>query len=220
MILTIDHREQRSGIVTLAEKILEIEVVVKTLDFGDYCINNRIVFERKTLPDFLGSIKSGHFFRQSYRLINRNTPYILILEGVRDDIQVSQMRREAVQGALVHISVFLGIPILRSHSIEETLQLMIMAGRQLERYDENFEHRIYNHNVKAKKSNKKKQKLQILQNLPGVGRKRAEAILNGYGSLNKFFLTNIDKLTEIEGIGNRTASAIIKLIHDEQQKVL
>jgi len=159
------------------------------------------------------SIKNSRFFRQSYRMIDRKIPYILILEGNRESIKNSGMKREAVQGALMHIAVFLGIPVIRSVDIKETLQLMIQAGKQIEKYEEENEYRVYNRDIKVKKNKIEKMKLQIIQNLPGVGQQRAKAILKEFSTLNRIFSCDADNLLKVDGIGKKTAKDIVNLIN-------
>ncbi len=214
MHLTIDFREQRSGIVDLAAKIPNLQVEVRQMRQGDYCVNHQAIFERKTIPDFIAAIKSGRFFRQSYLTIKRTTPYILILEGTSNDLTNTEIKHEAIQGALVHISLFLGIPILRSRNIEETLKLMIIAGNQLYKHDGNLDPRIYINHQKTNRKNHQKVKQQVLQSLPGVGHKRAKALLDHYKTLNKFFSSGTNDLQVIDGIGKRTAAELVKIIYE------
>jgi len=186
---------------------------MKSLDFGDYIIDNKFIFERKTLTDFLISIKEGRFFRQSYKTLKKSTPYLLILEGTRESIKNSGMTREAVQGALIHISLFPGIPVLRSANPGETLNLMILTGKQLEKYNGNSRCRVYRPGIKAKSYEQERLKLQLLQNLPNIGHQKAIAILNEFGNLSGVLTSNVGQLTKIKSIGKKTATKIVELIH-------
>jgi len=87
-----------------------ISVTVKRLTCGDYEVGERLLFERKTLADFAVSVKDGRIFRQGCRLAQSPRRGIIILEGTGNDIASSGMRREALQGALITLTVFLGIP--------------------------------------------------------------------------------------------------------------
>ncbi len=120
MKIIIDSREDTKRIIEILGAYQQVDFEFNQLKHGDYILNNSIIFERKTLHDFVLSIKDGRLFRQAYKTINKNQPYILILEGINKDIENVKMSREAIQGALVHLSVFLGIPILRSKNMEET----------------------------------------------------------------------------------------------------
>jgi ERCC4-type nuclease len=213
MYLIIDARETRSGILDLAREEPGLQYETMTLETGDYIVDNKVVFERKTLPDFLVSIQNGRFFRQSYAMANALMPYILILEGTRDSVKNSQMKREAVQGALIHISVFLGIPVLRSANIQETFKIMMMTGHQLEKYSHAREGRAYLPAVKAKMSRGKRARLQMIQHLPGIGHKRARAMLEAYPRRWDIFCLDEEGFMKIEGIGKKTAKEIVQFIH-------
>ena len=52
----------------------------------------------------------------------------LILEGRGSDLIGSEMRREALQGAIVSLTLIFGIPVLRSFGPEETARAMIVDG--------------------------------------------------------------------------------------------
>ena len=70
--LKIDFREQRSGVVEEIGKLADmISFELVTLPVGDYLIEDKIIIERKTLNDFLVSIKNGRIFQQAYRKIGR-----------------------------------------------------------------------------------------------------------------------------------------------------
>ena len=130
--LKIDYRERSSGI----EKAIETNALPLIYEFthlktGDYLLENKIIIERKTIPDFLNSLKSGRLFNQAYRLAKSNTCSVIIIEGNKSSADKSLMKRSAIQGSLVHLTIFLGIPVLRSNNIKETLKLFISIGNQL-----------------------------------------------------------------------------------------
>ena len=48
-----DDRERKSEVVQFLSEMKNVSVGIKRLSFGDYVVDNRLVFERKTLKDFL-----------------------------------------------------------------------------------------------------------------------------------------------------------------------
>lgn len=80
----------------------------------------------------MASIKEGRLFAQLYRLIRADEPCALLLEGTTADLVGSQMRREAIQGALLQITLFMQIPVLRSLHPAESVYLLLMAARHLQ----------------------------------------------------------------------------------------
>lgn len=213
MHIIIDNREDTKRIIEILGAYQQVDFEVNQLKHGDFILNSSIIFERKNLQDFVFSIKDGRLFRQAYKIMNKNQPYILILEGTKKDVENVKMSRGAIQGALVHLSVFLGIPILRSKNMEETLELIINAGKQAEKCDAISYRRVYINHQKARKNNVNKLQVQVLQNLSGIGKKRAMELLKSFGSLKKVFNATETELLDVPGIGSKTAKAMYYLIN-------
>lgn len=211
MHITIDTREKWQRAKTLLEK-QGVECHVEQLKHGDYILNNHIVFERKTLVDFVVSLKDGRLFRQTYNKLNHDKPYILILEGDKSSLKDSKMSREAIQGALVHLAVFMGIPVLRSQNYDETLKLMVLAGKQHEKYEAVNHKQVYLNQPKGRKASAKAKKQRILQSLPGIGKNRGVDLLNEFGSIKNILLATEDDLCNVNGIGRNTAIEIRKVL--------
>lgn len=177
--LKIDFREQRSGITEEIEKItdrLTFELV--TLPTGDYLIENKIIVERKTLSDFQVSIKNGRIFLQAYRVAQSGKNGLIILEGDKSMIDSGSMSRKAVQGALIHLEVFVGIPVIRSLNIQETAALLLVhLFHQCQQMELPRPKHIISRSPGLRINKKQRQKLFLLQNLPGIGTKKGLAQL-------------------------------------------
>ena len=170
---------------------------------GDYQIDNRLIVERKTLKDFAISIIDGRLFKQMIRLANTKSEGVLILEGTAGDIAELGMTREAMQGALITVSLILGIPVLRSKDPSETAKLIAYIGRQIESMARGG---VQRHGHKPK--NKRKRQLFILQGLPGVGPERAERLLARFGSVEAAISASSSQLQSVDGIGKNIADKI------------
>ena len=55
----VDDREVRSGVLELLKSYADVSVRVCRLAQGDYLIDDRLLVERKRLPDLVISIKDG-----------------------------------------------------------------------------------------------------------------------------------------------------------------
>jgi ERCC4-type nuclease len=170
---------------------------------GDYQIDNRLIVERKTLKDFAISIIDGRLFKQMIRLANSNSGGVLILEGTAGDIADLGMTREAMQGALITVSLILGIPVLRSKDPSETARLMVYIACQIESIARGG---LQRHGYKPK--NNRKRKLFILQGLPGIGPERAGRLLERFGSVEAAISASSSQLQSIDGIGKNIADKI------------
>ena len=109
--IVVDDRESTGSVLAALQQRADVLTRVERLPVGDYQVDDSLLFERKTLPDLVASIKDGRLFSQGLRLANAPLRAALILEGRARDLAQSHMRREAIQGALVNLTLFLGIPL-------------------------------------------------------------------------------------------------------------
>jgi ERCC4-type nuclease len=194
-------------LLTVLQETPGVEVTVERLPVGDYEVDGQLIVERKTLLDLTASIKEGRLFAQLYRLLQSELPCALLLEGSSDDLARSGMRREAIQGALVQITLFMQIPVLRALDATESASLLLMIARHL-------------HTLSARKptgpkrylasriTRKEKQQLYLLQGLPGIGLTRAKLLLKKFGSVQEVLAASEQELQQVAGIGASTAQKI------------
>ena len=60
-----DNREVSSITVQTLQNMAQVDLVIYHLKVGDYLVNHHVLFERKTLTDFVASIKDGRLFLQT-----------------------------------------------------------------------------------------------------------------------------------------------------------
>lgn len=198
----VDDREPRC-VAEALQSFPECTVVTQRLSMGDYQIDDRLLFERKTLPDFVASVLDGRLFRQASSLAASPFRTVIILEGRIKDIANSGISREALQGALISATVIFGIPLLRSFDPQETARLMLYTARQVRAVPNGALPR----GGKRPKS-KRKIQLQILQGLPGIGPTRAQSLLKRHGSVENVMQADFDELLDTPGIGEDIAQRI------------
>ena len=137
------------------------------------------------------------------RLAESKYKAVLILEGTGKDAEGLGVRREALQGALITISLILSMPVLRSMTPEETARLIVYAARQVTSLGKaGYQRSGY------RPTHKKGRQLYILQGLPGVGHERALRLLEKFGSVEGVMRADRDELQAVEGIGAKTADRI------------
>jgi ERCC4-type nuclease len=201
--IAADDRERASDVITLLRGIRGVSVRIERLLSGDYLADRRILFERKTLQDLAISVVDGRLFKQMIALTKSRYKPVLILEGGGKGAESLGVRREALQGALITISLILGIPILRSITAEETARLIVYSARQIQSLGKaGYSRPGY------RPKNKTGRQLFILQGLPGVGRERALRLLEKFGSVEAVMRAGHDDLLSVEGIGAKTADRI------------
>lgn len=204
-----DDRERASGVVDALCEGGDIRVSVRRLRIGDYLIDGRILVERKTFADFALSIVDGRLFRQATGLLKTSPGRVLfVLEGAGDLSKQTHMRREALQGAGVALSVILGIPLLRSRDASDTARLLRYAAWQALRDTRGAWPR-----PGYRPQRLRTRRLFVLQGLPGVGPERAAALLDAFGSVAGVVTADEATLAAVPGIGPRTAASIHRIVH-------
>jgi len=207
-----DDRESKNQVIKFLSHMKNVSLAVKRLSVGDYIVDNQLVFERKTLNDFARSIVDGRLFSQAIRLANSKYRSVLILEGTSKDLTEIGVSREAMQGALITISLLLGIPVLRSKDPFESANLILYSSRQIKLIGRKVSHRSG-----YKPKGKRKQQLFILQGLPGIGSERAVRLLNAFGSVEAVVTATSEELQSVAGIGESIAESIKCTVKEQIQ---
>lgn len=197
-----------SGIPDLLAARPGVDLQIQRLNVGDYLIDEAVLIERKAAGDFARSLVDGRLFSQACRMIGSGFRPAWIIQGTAREWAGLGVRREALQGALITLMLVFDLPVLRAADAEETANLVVTAGRQLTRLrDPNYlPFRV------AKAKRKKPRQLRLLQMLPGVGRGRAQRLLDHFGSVLACLSASADQLEQIEGIGPKVAAAIREVL--------
>lgn len=180
----------------------DFHVTVARLPLGDYRVDGRFLFERKTLTDLVAAIKDGRLFRQVLKLCATTLQPAIILEGTSRELANCGMRWEAIQGALVTVALFCGVPLLRTRTPEETVRTMLFAARQGHTFASGALPRRG-----RRPHGKRARQLFILQGLPGIGPERAHQLLAHFGNVETITRAGAEDLCSVPGIGKRIAGA-------------
>jgi ERCC4-type nuclease len=209
--ITIDDREKNSDIIHFLQQDQRVILKRKRLPIGDFKINERFLLERKTLPDFVESIKDGRLFRQVRRMLDFKFIPILILEGIKSDLDGCKMSREAIQGALVSVNIVFGVPTLRSKNAKESAKLMLYTAQQVQRVH------ARQYPVPSKvQNNKKRAQIEFLQGIPKVGAQKASDLLDHFNTIQNIMNASQKELRQISGIGPTISKKIHWLIKDQK----
>ncbi len=198
-----DDRERAAPVIEHLQSIADVVVTVKRLRLGDYLIDQRLLFERKSQSDLPASIVDGRLLSQSIRLAASQFRAVLVLEGSAAEQGGSGVSREAIQGALIAVSVVMGIPVLRSDGAEETARLILFAARQVRSAVSGG---LPRHGWRPR--GKRAVQLRILQGLPRVGPTRAERLLEAFGGVQAVLNAAPRELSAVRGIGASTVTKI------------
>lgn len=197
-----DDRERASGVIESLAATSGVSVEVRHLKLGDFDVDGRLLVERKTTFDFALSVIDGRLFRQAYRLMTSERRTCLIPEGPPTDIKMS---REALQGAMITVTMIFGQPVLRSRAPAETAWLMLTAADQVSRSETRQPRRF----VRRRFRTPRRIQSEMLQAVPGLGPDKAGALLAHFGDFRRITSADLDALMQIPGIGQVLATRIL-----------
>ena len=198
-----DDREAGQPVLIALQSLGCLQAKVERLSVGDYDLGGRLIVERKTAKDFVASIIDGRLFQQASQLSRAPEQSCLILEGSGRELANSGMSRESIQGALITLGLVFHLPVLRSTEPEETARLMLFAWRQLVRQERD---QVSRGGRRPKR--KRRAQLLALQSLPSVGPKRAEMLLERFGSVRAVMNATPADLEAIPGVASKTIEAM------------
>ncbi|OHE89318.1 MAG: hypothetical protein A3G75_00655 [Verrucomicrobia bacterium RIFCSPLOWO2_12_FULL_64_8] len=201
--IVADDRENAGGVIAELRGRPDVALEVRRLGSGDFVVEERFAVERKTLADFARSVIDARLFKQAAALAQGRHRGLLILEGRAADQGDGGVSREALQGALVTVSVFYGLAVLRARDAAETARLLVYLGRQAQQFAHGGLHRP-GYRPKGKRA----RQLFVLQGLPGVGPGRAARLLERFGSVQAVAAATATDLATVDGIGGTTAAKI------------
>jgi ERCC4-related helicase len=210
--IIIDHRESRSPIMRfLSQK--DITVETQQLDVGDYIVSSRIGVERKTVDDFLGSLIDGKLFVQMKNLRATYSRPLLLVEG-EGLLTKRNISHNAIFGSIASIIVDFGIPIITTHSPQETADfLSIMAQREQKEGDRAVA-------IRGEKTahTLSEQQQFLVEGIPNISVVLAKRLLQHFGSVRSLANASEKDLSQVNGIGKNIAAEIFKILNAEYLK--
>lgn len=219
MKVQIDNREQdRIQSATEYYKQQDLEVEVTELEIGDYIFDNKVCYEFKTTADFVASIQDGRVFNQAINMAETYPYNFVIIQG--DDH--SRAKALAMSRNYQEITYFGYLGAIASLNRFVTV---------IESYSPFINEAYYRMLINAKKSLSTK---PIIKKFPrkhknpafnflcycvyGINSKKAQLIVDECNLLTLHDLMKLKykDLTNIDGIGPKTASNIIRSIYESR----
>jgi ERCC4-type nuclease len=209
-----DDREKPGGVIDALRDLPGVALDVRRLACGDFWVDDTLVVERKTLVDLARSVVDARLFRQAAAMAQSPRHGILIIEADGSNPATTGLSRESMQGALITVSVFYGIALLRSAGPVETAQLLLFIGRQARKHIHGGLSR-----PGYRPRGRRARQLFILQGLPGVGPGRAEGLLDHFGSVQAVASATAGDLAAVKGIGQGIAAKIRRVLEPDSSSV-
>jgi len=204
----VDRREIRSGVARALESA-GTDVILATLEVGDYIVSDRVAIERKTDVDFLDSVidKDRNIFGQLSDLARTYDRPVLIIEG--DNLYTArQIHPNAIRGVLASIATDFGIPIISTRDAKDTAALIQVIAKR-EQVDEKRTPSLHGRKTSMTLS---EQQEYIISSMSNIGPVAARKLLQHFGSVESVMRASPDELMEVESIGPKTAQRIREVV--------
>ena len=224
MKVFIDNREMST--IRLLKKMSECEVV--RLPLGDLLIvgdSGALVVERKTVSDFVSSIRSNRLWDQLLRLMKTEEilgyevkrRLLVIHGGFWEYTNVSSVdnRRfwSSIFGALLEILFVYDTPFVvceNNYAFEVFLRIL------LDREEKGKHNGLPKARWYRKPVNRlpvKEVRHYLLDAIPMIGEVQAKNLLDYYGSISNIAKSTKDELMRVIGIGEKRAEKIYEIFH-------
>ncbi len=202
--ILIDNRELKSDLVKLIRE-KNCDLKFDNYFAGDYIISTRSAIERKTIADFISSLKDARLFDEIIKLKNSFEIPILLVEGSFSEI--AGINLNAFFGALSALILKFNITVLNSANSAQSAEIIFALAKK-EQIDEG---RTVPIKVpKLPESDKGKIEV-ILCSFPKLNITRAKELLNKFGTLQNIFNATEKELMEVPGIGKTIAQEIVRI---------
>lgn len=215
MKIQIDNREQnRIKSATEYYKKQGLEVEVTELEIGDYIFDNKVVFEFKTISDFVSSIQDNRVFNEAINQAENFDYHFVIIQGDEATrakcLAMSRNYHEITYfgylGAIASLNRYTTVIESYSPHIHEAYYRMMITAKKC----------LSNKPIVKKFPRKDKNTAFnfLCYTIYGINYKKAEAIVNEYDLKTLRDLQNltIEKLVKVDGIGERNAKRIMEAI--------
>lgn len=176
--IIVDYREKNSLIISELVS-LGLDVEVRDLKVADYLVNGTAI-ERKTVSDFINSMKNRRLIRQLEEL-RQYESRLLIVEGIEeqelytDSEERVGMHPNSIRGFLLSILLNYQVPVIFTKNYEDTAKFISVLSRKKPRESPL--------NATKKFRNKKEQAQYILEGFPSIGPKTARKLLKKFRTI-------------------------------------
>lgn len=206
--IIIDSREARSKVAKLLRD--RADVLVDFMEFGDYLVHGKYLVERKTVLNFVGSIKTREIWEQLRGIASTDKTPLLLVEGSLATMEkFTYFSPTAVLGAISAIMFDWRIPVVFTPNAEWSARFLVTLGK---RVIEEGKEKITPVDFKPRAETLQEKQRRVIEALPSVGPSRAIALLRKFGSVRNIINADVHELMTVEGVGEKTAREIHEVV--------
>lgn len=181
---------------------------VEMMEIGDFIIDRNVIVEHKSVGDFVESMKSGHLEDQIERMYMGYDNVHVLVSGDMEDfdgLYWSGMPDKAVKGFIGSLAMRWDVTPLFCSNIENVLYESVVLGRKAK---EPIERTPTGPSVSLKDDmNPVEEALMLVDGISTTIAERFDAHPR-FNTVGEICNASVDELTEVEGIGGKTAENI------------
>jgi len=227
MKILIDYRE--TAVLPLMEELCTahlppLHYEITQLPLGDFLLlhTGGVLIERKSVPDFLSSIRSNRLWDQLLRFMKADTirgekitRKLLLIHGSFDYMEPEKSFWPQIMGAYMEILFVYDTPLMVAETDEQFSECMrILINRELAgKHDLPPNPRWFRKHC-APDLPEMDRRRYVLSALPSIGDVLAANLLDHFGSLAAVVNASETQLRKVEGIGKKKAHILYQLFHE------
>ena len=201
-MILVDFRENQSKVPKLLQ---QFNIPIQTADLAvDYIISKECFVERKTISDFITSVVDGRLFKQVDYLARNCVSPLLLLEG-GGLYQQGRMSANTIRGTFLWITIKKKVPFIRTYNEYDTACILRLLAKQ---YGISESISIESLPRKRKNISLWKQQIDVLTQVPGIGRQSAKDLLSTFGSIANIAHADDSALVKLSHIGKERIASI------------
>lgn len=231
--LYVDTREP-SNIQEIMKSLFPNKVEIKILDVGDFIfdfIKYVVITERKSIEDFVNSIRNNRIWEQLQKIANIKEMHgkevkrkVLLIDGTLDQFMpdsqfLSEKQKNkfyaSIMGAIQQIVFVYGVPIIFADNQVALKQFF----RILVKREENGKNDAIPSVKWTKEENRFSGEIDyrivMLTAIPTIGPQLAKNLLKRYRSIRNIVNATKESLAKVPGIGTKRAEIIFNFFRSE-----
>jgi ERCC4-type nuclease len=197
-------REKGLGVLGLEEDAGPVE---------HYILASDLAVSRRTGWTLLRGIEDKSLFTEAIDLGERFERAVLVVEG-EVDYERTAFNPQAVRGALSAMVIQYGVSVLATSDATETARMLAMMTRHAQEGVPEI-----SLIPKRKAVDLPDLQRRVVEMLPRCGRVIARRLLQYFGSIERIVEASPRELTAVQGIGVKTAEAIVRVLHTSYRSV-
>lgn len=213
----VDDREPESLIAEVSTHDEVEDWRVERLDVGDIQFEESdVIVERKTASDYNSSLTSGHIRSQITEMAQvTDHAYVIVEDDMAAfrDREYGDLPPESVRGSMASFMIRDGVPIVPVGTQGDLVDLAIRLSRKS----------VEDPGVRGLDSGAVDRSepfpKRVLGLIPSIGPDTAETVYSRYETMEELMRVEEDELTELDGIGPKTAERIVAWLHDDQDSL-